>query len=458
MNLTQRYPRLLAALSHFPVPVAVLDLESTGGHFQHDRVTEVALLHFHQGRIQTFHSLVNPARPIPPFIEQLTGISNAMVADAPHFGDLLPELLPLLRGSLLLAHNSRFDYTFLRHECARTDTAFAAATLCTVQLSRKLYPQDFKHNLEAIIARHHIQTASRHRALDDVLALCDFLEISLGEQEAGHWQQTAGNLIRPGLLPDWLPSGLRQNILSLPDSHGLSIWHHPGHQQAQLFVHEHAFSEVHGLLQQPGAADRWQDTRHIEFLPSAGSLHNMVLLAEYLHRHKLPAGGLSEYRSIRWQHEQGYLKAQVVPLENGFYDTAPTGLFLHPKSAKRALNHWAQQHRLCPALLGILPDGHAAACPLQALRRCHPDCDTQHQDADILRHAASLPVCDWGQASSVLITEQAPFSRQPHTFRCRGGAVEWAAGQWFFDSRIPKLVKARLKQRDRHTVIEERSV
>lgn len=454
MNLNERYPKLLKVLAHFPVPVTVIDLESTGGHFLQDRVTEIALLQFHHGEIRQFHSLVNPHQTISPFIERLTGISNSMAEGAPDFAGLHAQLLPLLRGSLLLAHNSRFDYTFLRQEFARAGIGFAAPTLCTVQLSRQLYPQHFKHNLETIIERHRIQTRQRHRAPDDVLALCDFLELSLRDHPSEHWQQTAAKLIRPGLLPSWLPERLKQRIETLPDSHGISIWHHPGHQQPHIFTHDQAFQEIMQLLQQHGAADRWQDTARIEFLPSSGSLHNMVLLAEYLHTNRLNIPHGSEYRSIRWQHHEGYLKARIEKLENGFYNAAPTGLFLHPKSARRTLNEWAAQQQLCPALLGILPDSHSRDCPLQTLDRCHTDCRARHTDELLLSYAATLPVCDWGRVRSVVITEQSPFSERRHSFRCRGGAVEWSEGKWFFDSRIPKLVKARLKQRDPNVMIE----
>ena len=108
------WPQLAAALATLPLPVAVVDLETTGGHFEQDRVTEVAVLRFEQGRISRHQWLVNPQQPISAFITRLTGISNEMVADAPVFADIAPALLPLLQGHILVAHNSRFDYTFLR--------------------------------------------------------------------------------------------------------------------------------------------------------------------------------------------------------------------------------------------------------------------------------------------------------------------------------------------------------
>ncbi|TFV00908.1 3'-5' exonuclease, partial [Bacillus stratosphericus] len=149
--------------------------------------TEVALLRFENGRAERYERLVNPQRSVSAFITRLTGISNEMVTAAPAFADLVGELLPLLRGSLLVAHNSRFDYTFLCHEFRRAGVDFAAPALCSVKLSRRLYPQFHKHNLDSIIERFGISAANRHRALADVLALADFLEASLAEKGA-EWE------------------------------------------------------------------------------------------------------------------------------------------------------------------------------------------------------------------------------------------------------------------------------
>ncbi|MDD3434248.1 MAG: 3'-5' exonuclease, partial [Tepidiphilus sp.] len=98
----------------------LLDLETTGAHPERDRITEIALLRFEGGRlVERWQSLVRPDVPIPPLIERLVGITNAMVADAPPFESLAPELLPRLADAVLVAHNARFDYGFLRQAFRR---------------------------------------------------------------------------------------------------------------------------------------------------------------------------------------------------------------------------------------------------------------------------------------------------------------------------------------------------
>jgi DNA polymerase-3 subunit epsilon len=124
----------------FDIPWAIVDLETTGGHIGRDRITEIGLILLDGEQQQRYQTLVNPLQPIPPFIENMTGISNAMVQDAAPFSAIAADLLPMLQGRLLLAHNVRFDYGFLRNEFRRVGLRLQSATLCTVKLSRRLYP------------------------------------------------------------------------------------------------------------------------------------------------------------------------------------------------------------------------------------------------------------------------------------------------------------------------------
>ncbi|MCW5627175.1 MAG: 3'-5' exonuclease, partial [Burkholderiales bacterium] len=135
--------------------VVYVDLETTGATAQTDRITEIGIVEIApDGTASEWSTLVNPGRPIPPFIEGLTGISDAMVATAPPFADLADALHRRLDGKLLVAHNARFDYGFLRSEFARIGLTYRSPVLCTVKLSRRLYPAERRHNLDSIMLRH----------------------------------------------------------------------------------------------------------------------------------------------------------------------------------------------------------------------------------------------------------------------------------------------------------------
>ncbi|MBV8046108.1 MAG: ethanolamine utilization protein, partial [Paludibacterium sp.] len=159
----------------FSRPCAIVDLETTGGHLARDRITEIGLILIDGDRVERFDSLINPGQPIPAFIQNMTGISDDMVAGAPSFADLAETIKQRLAGRLLIAHNVRFDYGVLKNEFKRAGLRLQSETLCSVKLSRTLYPHEYKHNLDAVMARHDIVLPERHRALADAEAVYRFL-------------------------------------------------------------------------------------------------------------------------------------------------------------------------------------------------------------------------------------------------------------------------------------------
>ena len=160
----------------------LLDLETTGGNATVDRITEIAAVRVENGsEVARWSTLVNPGVRIPPFIQSLTGISDAMVASAPPFDEVARHLVELLDGAVLVAHNVRFDHGFLVNELQRLERRLQVKTLCTVRLSRALYPQFKSHGLDALLARHGLQTLARHRAMGDVEVVQAWLEVARSE-------------------------------------------------------------------------------------------------------------------------------------------------------------------------------------------------------------------------------------------------------------------------------------
>ncbi|MFN7887213.1 MAG: PolC-type DNA polymerase III, partial [Betaproteobacteria bacterium] len=157
--------------SLFAPRLAFVDVETTGTSPSRERVTEVGVVLVEadgaERRVAEWSSLVNPGVPIPPEIQWLTGITNEMVRAAPRFADIAADLAARLHEAVFVAHNARFDYGFLRAEFARVGIDFRARTLCTVRLSRALYPERGPHSLDAIVARLGLDAAGRHRALGD---------------------------------------------------------------------------------------------------------------------------------------------------------------------------------------------------------------------------------------------------------------------------------------------------
>jgi len=156
-------------------PFTVFDTETTGldPHKGH-KIIELAGVRIENGEIlddQTFVQLVNPERDIPWEAKQVNKINDEEVKNAPTIDQVLPQFLEFAKGSILIAHNATFDMNFLKAE-KELCWGFVdlPECLCTMQLSRALYPAEFYHNLDAVAARFNLQMPeARHRALPDVL-------------------------------------------------------------------------------------------------------------------------------------------------------------------------------------------------------------------------------------------------------------------------------------------------
>ena len=156
----------------------VLDVETTGGKAGSDRVIEIGAVKVQGGEVlDTFSTLLNPQRHIPPFISRLTGISNSMVSDAPTFADIANQLSAFLQGAVFVAHNAKFDYGFIRAEFARCEIPFDMPQLCTVVNMRRYYPGLQSYSLGKLCAGFGIKLTNHHRALADATATVELLKL-----------------------------------------------------------------------------------------------------------------------------------------------------------------------------------------------------------------------------------------------------------------------------------------
>ncbi len=150
---------------------AIIDLETTGGQPTQDRITEIAV-YIHDGEkiVDEYATLLNPGRAIPPFITQLTGITNEMVSTAPKFHEVARKVVEITEGCVFVAHNVRFDYSFLKKEFADLGYNYSRKTLCTVRLSRSLIPGQPSYSLGKLCQSIGIPLEGRHRAAGDAHA------------------------------------------------------------------------------------------------------------------------------------------------------------------------------------------------------------------------------------------------------------------------------------------------
>jgi DNA polymerase-3 subunit epsilon len=201
----------------FAPAIAFVDLETTGTAAGADRVTEVGIVRIDdEARVSEWSSLVNPECSIPPAIQALTGITNAMVAEAPTFGQIADDVAAQVGGCVFVAHNARFDYGFLKREFGRLGRSFTAKVLCTVKLSRRLYPDAGRHNLDAVIARHSLAASDRHRALGDARILWEFIQALYRDKPAAEVDAVVGRILKAPSLPPQLPADVLDTIPEAP--------------------------------------------------------------------------------------------------------------------------------------------------------------------------------------------------------------------------------------------------
>lgn len=164
---------------------SIIDIETTGGSPEKDKITEIAILS-HDGKrvIREFSTLINPERSIPGFITGITGISNEMVANAPKFYEIAKEIVHLTENTVFVAHNASFDYGFVCQEFRELGYNYSRKKLCTVKLSRKLIPGLRSYSLGKICNELNININNRHRAKGDAIATVKLFEVLLGIESA----------------------------------------------------------------------------------------------------------------------------------------------------------------------------------------------------------------------------------------------------------------------------------
>ena len=159
---------------------AILDIETTGGKFNEEGITEIAIYKYDGHEIvDQLITLVNPERDIQPFVVNLTGINSKMLVNAPKFYEIAKRIIELTKDCIVVAHNAVFDYRILKTEFRRLGFDFQSETLCTVDLTKKLIPDLDSYSLGKLCKTLCIPVSNRHRAEGDALATVKLFKILL---------------------------------------------------------------------------------------------------------------------------------------------------------------------------------------------------------------------------------------------------------------------------------------
>jgi DNA polymerase-3 subunit epsilon len=369
-----------------PRDLVFVDLETTGGNAACHRITEVGIVRVHDDAVvEEWSTLVNPECVIPSYIESFTGITNEMVEGAPRFAEIAPLVLEKLRapaGSsaptpVFAAHNARFDYSFLRAEFRRVGLLFSAPVLCTVKLSRRLFPEHPRHNLDAVMERHALACSARHRALGDARVISDFwatLRASVPSSDLAAATRSARNTVK---LPPHLPEGLAEEM---PEGPGVYRFH--GADGALLFVGKgsclRSASLAHFGDERSGRRQHElkEEVRRIEWIETAGELGALLrelndikrLEPKYNRRPNSRTAGCT----LKISGHSGAVEMLAIDeLEPGELEEC-FGVFHSRKDARKALADIAKAKQLCPRVLGL--EDAEGSCLAHQLGRCKGAC------------------------------------------------------------------------------------
>jgi DNA polymerase-3 subunit epsilon len=202
---------------------AIVDIETTGGFPQQHGITEIAIVLHNGSEVEgKYETLVNPHQPIPPFVVNMTGITDAMVAAAPDFETVAPNIYNLLKDRVFVAHNVNFDFSFVKHHLQQAGFHLQTPKLCTIRLSRKVFPGFRKYGLGHLCRELGIGIENRHRAYGDALATTKVLDLVLQNNGQLLIKEMLKKENRNQLLPANLPE---HHVKLLTDTPGVYYFH-----------------------------------------------------------------------------------------------------------------------------------------------------------------------------------------------------------------------------------------
>ncbi len=355
---------------------AIIDLETTGLNPSLERITEVAILvHDGQRVVNRFISLVNPEKRIPYHIREMTGITDAMVANAPRFCEIAREIIEITEGCIFVAHNAPFDHGFIRAEYARLGYHYDRKTLCTRRLSRKLFPNLKSYSLGNLCQHFHIRIESRHRAFGDAEATVQLFEQLLQRSPS------------PESLPlKGVPSHVApEKIKAIPQQTGVYYLHNSDgdvlYVGKSINLRDRVMTHLSNDRSKRGAEMREQ-IHDITWEVCGSELIALLLEAEEVKKHMPRFNRLLRRKMLQWglylsAAPNGYLN--LVIKKNEGTAEAPLTTFPSKKGGTEFLFQLVEDHSLCQKLCGLYKT--RSGCFHQQIGKCRGAC-TGEEDPD----------------------------------------------------------------------------
>ena len=333
---------------------AILDIETTGGQFNEEGITEIAIYKFDGHEIvDQFISLVNPEKPIQPFVVNLTGINNAMLRSAPKFFEVAKRIIEMTEGCILVAHNSSFDYRILRTEFSRLGYDFEKETLCTVELSKKLIPDQLSYSLGKLVRALGIPVTDRHRASGDAMATVKLFKMLLSKDvEKDILKSLIKTEVKSGLTPKLLDI-----VEQLPTKTGVYYIHNENGDLIYIGKSKNIKKRVNQHF--TGITNKSKkiqlEVAEVRYEETGSELIALLKESDEIKVHK-PIHNRSQRKSLfQWalypaQNPDGYLR---LMLQKTDYRKKEITSFTTIQDAKNALFRITSHYKLCQKYTGL---------------------------------------------------------------------------------------------------------
>jgi DNA polymerase-3 subunit epsilon len=355
---------------------AVVDIETTGGSPDHEKITEIAIYIFDGNKITgEFSSLINPEKNIPYHITALTGISNEMVANAPRFYEVAKEIVELTEDKIFVAHNVSFDYNFIKSEFKRLGYEYKRDKLCTVKLSRKLIPGKRSYSLGRLCEELGILIEDRHRATGDAKATVKLLDLLLKSDGA---QQSLIDEVRGISARNLHPSFDLASLKKVPEEPG--IYYFLDEQNNLIYIgksrnlHQRVLSHFTGTTGKSALKMR-ENIVSIDYSPTGTELIALLLESDEIKKHKPRYNRALRRANPQWglfqrTDQNGYICLDII--KHSDTETIPICSFNNRQEAKEYLGTMVENFNLCQKLCGLYVS--TGPCFHFEIRECRGAC------------------------------------------------------------------------------------
>ncbi len=333
---------------------AVLDIETTGGKYNEEGITEIAIHKFDgQTVVDTFISLVNPEKDIQPFVVKLTGINDKMLRTAPKFHEVAKRIIEITQDTVIVAHNAQFDYRILRTEFRRLGYNYQRKTLCTVDLSKTLLPDAESYSLGKLVRSLGIPVSDRHRANGDALATIKLFKLLLAKDSE---KTIIQDVIRKETHGELSEKQL-DIVKSMPNEIGLFYMHNKDGEIIYLSKSTDIKKRVNQLFTKSGNRPRKlvKETKKVTFELTGSELVSILKEHQELLKNRpkynaSPRKRMFTHTICQSTNENGYIELRATAVADC---KQPMGFFNGVFSAKNHLYKITKEFKLCDKLNGI---------------------------------------------------------------------------------------------------------